>query len=116
MLANPTEDYTKSLWAVRSFQRRRSQRPKKGDATPLVSVQERHAAYGPSKVLDDVSFDIYAAVTVAVVGESGSGKSTTARCHHRASAADRGARSCSRVRRCRPRYRPLARTSCARRR
>jgi ABC-type oligopeptide transport system ATPase subunit len=32
-----------------------------------------------SKVLDDISFDIHARMTVAVVGESGSGKSTTAR-------------------------------------
>ena len=31
-------------------------------------------------MLHDVSFDIYAGMTVAVVGESGSGKSTTARC------------------------------------
>ncbi|MBM1221781.1 ABC transporter ATP-binding protein [Ponticoccus sp. SC2-23] len=78
MLSNPKEDYTKSLWAVRSFQRPQKARPK--DATPLISVQNVDAAYtGGVKVLDDVSFDIYEGMTVAVVGESGSGKSTTAR-------------------------------------
>jgi len=79
MLDNPKEDYTKSLWAVRSFQCEQKMRPT-GDAAPVVSVQGIHASYGPTKVLDDVSFDIHAGMTVAVVGESGSGKSTTARC------------------------------------
>ena len=78
MLENPQEDYTKSLWAVRSFQRPQKSRPK--DAVPLISVRNVDAAYsGGVKVLDDVSFDIYEGMTVAVVGESGSGKSTTAR-------------------------------------
>ncbi|MAU50920.1 MAG: ABC transporter [Roseovarius sp.] len=78
MLDNPQEDYTKSLWAVRSFQRPQKSRPK--DAVPLISVRNVDAAYsGGVKVLDDVSFDIYEGMTVAVVGESGSGKSTTAR-------------------------------------
>jgi peptide/nickel transport system ATP-binding protein len=79
MLGSPREDYTKSLWAVRSFQRPQKLRPKK--AMPLVSVQGIDAAYtGGVKVLEDVSFDIYPGMTVAVVGESGSGKSTAARC------------------------------------
>ena len=79
MLENPKEDYTKSLWAVRSFKRDQKQRPTDG-TLPVVSVQNIDASYGDTKVLEDVSFDIYAGMTVAVVGESGSGKSTTARC------------------------------------
>ena len=79
MLENPQEDYTKSLWAVRSFQRAQKERPG-GDAVPVVAVENIDAAYGPVKVLEDVSFDVHAGMTVAVVGESGSGKSTAARC------------------------------------
>jgi peptide/nickel transport system ATP-binding protein len=81
MLSSPKEDYTKSLWAVRSFERK--QKPMaKADETPVVSIKNVTAAYGGGtvKVLHDVSFDIHAGRTVAVVGESGSGKSTTARC------------------------------------
>jgi peptide/nickel transport system ATP-binding protein len=79
MLSSPQEEYTKSLWAVRSFQRDQKARPTDG-TKPLISVRNVDAAYtGGVKVLDDVSFDIYPGMTVAVVGESGSGKSTTAR-------------------------------------
>jgi peptide/nickel transport system ATP-binding protein len=79
MLAEPSEGYTRSLWAVRSFQRPQKPRPPDSE-TPLVSVRNISASYGPVQVLNGVSFDIHRGRTVAVVGESGSGKSTTARC------------------------------------
>ena len=79
MLSSPQEEYTKSLWAVRSFERPAKPAITTG-STPVVSIQNVDAAYGTVKVLEDVSFDIHEGRTVAVVGESGSGKSTTARC------------------------------------
>ncbi len=80
MLAEPKEDYTRSLWAVRSF-RRQEQPPAGRGVQPVISVEGITAGYGAGvDVLHDVSFDIHAGRTVAVVGESGSGKSTVARC------------------------------------
>ncbi len=79
MLSAPTQDYTKSLWAVRSFERPLKS-PVVASAVPAVSVQNISAAYGRVPVLHDVSFDMHEGRTVAVVGESGSGKSTAARC------------------------------------
>ena len=80
MLKAPRESYTKSLWAVRSFQRKQKSLAK-AEATPVISVQNVTAAYGKNEpVVRNVSFDIHAGRTVAVVGESGSGKSTAARC------------------------------------
>ncbi len=79
MLSAPTQDYTKSLWAVRSFERPLKS-PVVASAVPAVSVQNITAAYGKVPVLHDVSFDMHEGRTVAVVGESGSGKSTAARC------------------------------------
>ena len=81
MLDNPQEDYTNvghpvgraELPAIPEVQAR-------GCHRPIVTIDNVDAAYGQTKVLEDVSFDIHAGMTVAVVGESGSGKSTTARC------------------------------------
>lgn len=78
MLAAPKKDYTKSLWAVRSFERKTHAAPA-ADSTPVISVRGVAASYGAAPVLQDVSFDIHKGQTVAIVGESGSGKSTTAR-------------------------------------
>ncbi|MFV1875577.1 ABC transporter ATP-binding protein [Nioella sp.] len=78
MLSAPKEDYTKSLWAVRSHARA-EQPPVAADKTPVVSVKNITAGYGAVDVLMNVNFDIHERRTVAVVGESGSGKSTTAR-------------------------------------
>ncbi len=78
MLNAPTQDYTKSLWAVRSHARP-EQPPVEAGTTPVVSVKGVTAGYGTIDVLKNINFDIHARRTVAVVGESGSGKSTTAR-------------------------------------
>ena len=77
MLSDPKEDYTKSLWAVRSFST--EQVPIDAGAEPLIRVNRVTAGYGPIDVLQDISLEIYKKRTVAIVGESGSGKSTTAR-------------------------------------
>lgn len=78
MLKSPTEDYTKSLWAVREYTRK--EQPAVKNETPIISIKGVTAGYHSSvDVLRDVSFDIHKRRTVAVVGESGSGKSTTAR-------------------------------------
>ena len=75
MLKEPTQDYTKSLWAVRKLVKPESQ----GEDI-VLQIQNVEASYGNGvKVLDDVTVSVPRGRTVAVVGESGSGKSTLAR-------------------------------------
>ena len=79
MLANPKQDYTKSLWAVRSFRKTPMLKTQQDTTQPIISVQNVTAAYGVLDILHEISFDLHRGQTVSVVGESGSGKSTTAR-------------------------------------
>jgi peptide/nickel transport system ATP-binding protein len=73
MLERPTMPYTKSLWSVRALEK-----PEVKGEDIVLSIDHVDAAYGPLKVLHDVSIKLPRGRTVAVVGESGSGKSTTA--------------------------------------
>ena len=79
MLNDPQQDYTKSLWAVRSF--RKTEHAPVPEEVPLLRVENVTASYGRdmAPVLKEVDFEIHRSETVAIVGESGSGKSTTAR-------------------------------------
>jgi len=79
MLSNPQNDYTKSLWAVRSF--RKKVVASAVEETALIRVENVTASYSgvPKPVLKNVTFEVHRGHTVAVVGESGSGKSTAAR-------------------------------------
>jgi peptide/nickel transport system ATP-binding protein len=75
MLKAPTQEYTKSLWAVRKIAK-----PEDISDDIVLQVRNIDASYnGSHKVLDDVTVRVPRGRTVAVVGESGSGKSTLAR-------------------------------------
>lgn len=79
MLKDPQQDYTRSLWAVRSF--RKTEGAPVPEEVPLLQVENVTATYvrGMDPVLIGIDFEIHRRETVAIVGESGSGKSTTAR-------------------------------------
>lgn len=74
MLTSPKEEYTKSLWSVRSIE-------KAGESADdkILEINGITAAYGKVPVLKDVNIAVSRGKTVSIVGESGSGKSTTAR-------------------------------------
>jgi peptide/nickel transport system ATP-binding protein len=74
MLNDPKEDYTKSLWSVRSIEKEGKSADDK-----ILEIKGITAAYGKVPVLKDVSIAVSRGKTVSIVGESGSGKSTTAR-------------------------------------
>ena len=75
MLSQPTQDYTRSLWSVRSLEK-----PESPNEDIVLAVKGIDAAYSKGvKVLSNVDIRVPRGRTVAIVGESGSGKSTTAR-------------------------------------
>ncbi len=75
MLTKPEKAYTKSLWAVRSLQKK-----EQPSDDILLEMRNVDASYGGDvKVLKNVNIKVPKQRTVAVVGESGSGKSTAAR-------------------------------------
>ena len=75
MLKKPTHSYTKSLWSVRSIEKKATSSNDK-----ILEIRNVDAAYGKGpKVLQKVNISVSRGKTVAIVGESGSGKSTAAR-------------------------------------
>jgi peptide/nickel transport system ATP-binding protein len=75
MLKSPNQEYTKSLWAVRSIQKKEH----KNEDT-ILKIENVDASYGSGPmVLKNININVPTGRTVAIVGESGSGKSTTAR-------------------------------------
>ena len=75
MLKAPSQDYTRSLWAVRKLIK-----PEVVGDDIVLQIQNVSASYSSSmQVLDNVTVRVPRGRTVAVVGESGSGKSTLAR-------------------------------------
>ena len=78
IIANPQEDYTRALLAVRTL--REVPDDSLHDDDVVLEARNITAAYVPGKdILTDISVKIRRAKTVAIVGESGSGKSTLAR-------------------------------------
>ncbi|TWO66047.1 amino acid ABC transporter ATP-binding protein [Caenimonas sedimenti] len=58
--------------------------------SPIVKVESVSKSFGPTRVLEDVSFQVEPGSVVAVIGRSGSGKSTALRCIDRLETVDQG--------------------------
>jgi polar amino acid transport system ATP-binding protein len=56
----------------------------------IVKVESISKSFGPTRVLDGVSFNVDKGAVVAIIGRSGSGKSTALRCIDRLESVDSG--------------------------
>ena len=56
----------------------------------IVKVESISKSFGPTRVLDGVSFNVDKGAVVAIIGRSGSGKSTALRCVDRLESVDSG--------------------------
>ena len=56
----------------------------------IVKVESISKSFGPTRVLDGVSFNVNKGSVVAIIGRSGSGKSTALRCIDRLESVDSG--------------------------
>jgi polar amino acid transport system ATP-binding protein len=58
--------------------------------SPIVKVEAISKSFGPTRVLEGVSFQVDKGSVVAIIGRSGSGKSTALRCIDRLETVDEG--------------------------